>query len=73
MPKRCRWAARQSCPVVRSKAATASRLGSPLGHYPKDHNRQAPIQERFVFPLGLEFSEVLGSGKSQVSMRVQTS
>ncbi|GBM29996.1 hypothetical protein AVEN_165573-1 [Araneus ventricosus] len=27
MPKRCRWAARQSCPVVRRKDATASRLG----------------------------------------------
>ncbi|GBN29521.1 hypothetical protein AVEN_138950-1 [Araneus ventricosus] len=27
MSKRCRWTARQSCPVVRRKAASASRLG----------------------------------------------
>ncbi|GBO11198.1 hypothetical protein AVEN_219736-1 [Araneus ventricosus] len=70
MPKRCRWAAKQSCPVVRRKAATASRLGSPLVHY---HNGQAPIEERFVFRLGLEFSKVRGSGKSQVSMGIRTS
>ncbi|GBM66183.1 hypothetical protein AVEN_246403-1 [Araneus ventricosus] len=27
MSKRCRWATRQSCPVVRRKAATAPSLG----------------------------------------------
>ncbi|GBN38675.1 hypothetical protein AVEN_211272-1 [Araneus ventricosus] len=73
MPKRCRWAGRQSCRVVRRKAATASRLGSTLVHHPKDQNGQAPIEEGFVFPSGLEFSKVLGSGESQVSMGVQTS
>ncbi|GBN24844.1 hypothetical protein AVEN_97725-1 [Araneus ventricosus] len=56
MCKRCRWAARQSCPVVRWKAATASR------------SRFASDGNRINWPLGIVIEVLHGAdGHSRVA------